>query len=245
MWNVYRVSDLNNFNYSKPNTFPRYGRILSRYLVDSFTEAVTLKATFTLKPDIQGFEGEDPPVLIRIEDVQLEKPRLVYEGILPLHHSFFFSFSFMWWTTQCYLCIRRFASSVRIGKYKSGWSSSLARSFGSRSANRSTESSRLSSGAILLCCPWNLFPWRGYALDDRSLVRIPKIDKNQQGGGFPLRHSFYDRHHQMPISCGIHQEPLELVITFFFCFRWQCIIDNTLNLAAFTMNETVWLNYTK
>lgn len=80
MWNIYRVADLNNFNYKKPTTFPRYGRILSRYLVDSFTEAVTLKATFVLKPDIPGFDAEDPPVHIKIEDVQLSQPRLVYEG---------------------------------------------------------------------------------------------------------------------------------------------------------------------
>lgn len=89
-WNVYRVSDLNNFDYNKPNTFPRYGRILSRYLVDSFTEAVTLKATFLLKPDIQGFEGEDPPVYIKIEDVQFDKPRIAYEG--KIHPSYCFSF---------------------------------------------------------------------------------------------------------------------------------------------------------
>ena len=81
MWNVYRVSDLNNFNYTKPTTFPRYGRILSRYLVDSFSEAVTMKATLVLKPELQGFEGEDPPVYIKIEDTQLDKPRLVYEGM--------------------------------------------------------------------------------------------------------------------------------------------------------------------
>lgn len=81
MWSVYRVSDLNDFNYKKPTTFPRYGRILSRYLVESFTnEAVTLKATFVLKPDIQEFEAEDPPVHIKVEDVQLAQPRLVYEG---------------------------------------------------------------------------------------------------------------------------------------------------------------------
>lgn len=82
MWNVYRVSDLNNFNYTKPTTFPRYGRILSRYLVDSFSEAVTLKATLVLKPELQGFEGDDPPVYIKIEDVQLDEPRIVYEGFL-------------------------------------------------------------------------------------------------------------------------------------------------------------------
>ncbi len=80
MWSIYRVSDLNNFNYKKPTTFPRYGRILSRHLVESFTEAVTLKATFMVKPDIQGFEAEDPPVHIKVEDVQLAQPRLVYEG---------------------------------------------------------------------------------------------------------------------------------------------------------------------
>ena len=82
MWNVYRVSDLNNFNYTKPTTFPRYGRILSRYLVDSFSEAVTLKATLVLKPELQGFEGDDPPVYIKIEDVQLDEPRIVYEGMI-------------------------------------------------------------------------------------------------------------------------------------------------------------------
>ena len=31
-------------------------------------------------PDIQGFDSGDPPVHIRIEDVQLAQPRLVYEG---------------------------------------------------------------------------------------------------------------------------------------------------------------------
>lgn len=81
MWNIYRVTDLNNFNYTKPTTFPRYGRILSRNLVESFTEAVTLKATFILKPELHGFEGEDPPVYIKIENVQLAEPKIVYEGI--------------------------------------------------------------------------------------------------------------------------------------------------------------------
>jgi len=82
LWTVYRISHLYNFNYSKPTTFPRYGRILSRHLVDSFTESVTLKATFVLMPDVQGFDVGDPPVHIRIEDYQLAQPRLVYEGIL-------------------------------------------------------------------------------------------------------------------------------------------------------------------
>ena len=80
LWTVYRISHLYNFNYSKPTTFPRYGRILSRHLVDSFTESVTLKATFVLMPDVQGFDVGDPPVHIRIEDYQLAQPRLVYEG---------------------------------------------------------------------------------------------------------------------------------------------------------------------
>ena len=82
MWSIYRVSDLYNFDNTKPDTFPRYGRILSRYLVSSFTQAVTLQAKFLLKPDIQGFESEDPPVRITVEDVQLSKPSLVYEGKL-------------------------------------------------------------------------------------------------------------------------------------------------------------------
>ena len=69
-----------NFEYEKPRSFDRYGRILSRYLVESFSQAVILKATFAILPDIKGFQGEDPPVLIRIEDRQLETPRLVYEG---------------------------------------------------------------------------------------------------------------------------------------------------------------------
>jgi hypothetical protein len=81
MWSVYRVSDLNSFDHTKPTTFPRYGRILSRYLVSSFsTQAVTLQAKFVLKPDIQGFDQEDLPVHIKVEDVQLSQPRLVYEG---------------------------------------------------------------------------------------------------------------------------------------------------------------------
>lgn len=113
MWNVYRVADLNNFNYSKPNTFPRYGRILSRYLVDSFTEAVTLKATFTLKPDIQGFEGEDPPVHIKIEDVQLENPRLVYEGTSKLLFPSSFLATVLGSSCACFL-YRYFTLCIRI-----------------------------------------------------------------------------------------------------------------------------------
>lgn len=74
------MGDLNNFNYKNPHTFPRYGRILSRYLVESFTQPVTLKASFWVKPDIQGFEAEHPPVYIKVEDVQLSQPKLVYEG---------------------------------------------------------------------------------------------------------------------------------------------------------------------
>lgn len=80
LWNIYRVADLNNFNYKKQTTFPRYGRVLSRYLVESFTEAVTLKATFLLKSDYQGIENNDPPIQIKVEDVQFSQPRLVYEG---------------------------------------------------------------------------------------------------------------------------------------------------------------------
>ncbi len=83
LWNIYRVSDLNNFDYSRPSTFTRYGRLLSRRLVESFVEtAITLKATLTSKPDIQGLEGEDPPVYIKVEDVQFEEPRVIYEGAL-------------------------------------------------------------------------------------------------------------------------------------------------------------------
>lgn len=83
LWNIYRVSDLNNFDYSRPNTFPRYSRLLSRHLVESFVEtAITLKATLISKPDIQGLEGDDPPVYIKVEDVQFEQPRLIYEGFL-------------------------------------------------------------------------------------------------------------------------------------------------------------------
>lgn len=81
-WNVYRVSHLLNFEYQKPKSFSRYGRILSRYLVDSFTEAVVLKASFSLLPNLKEFQGGDPPVQIKIEDVQLDQPRLVYEGVL-------------------------------------------------------------------------------------------------------------------------------------------------------------------
>ena len=80
LWSVFRVSDLNNFHYNRPTTFARYGRLLSRHLVESFTEAVTLKATFMIKPDIQGLEAEDPPVYIKVEDIQLTQPKLVYEG---------------------------------------------------------------------------------------------------------------------------------------------------------------------
>lgn len=80
MWTIYRVADLNNFDNKKSATFSRYGRILSRYLVESFTEGVTLKATFVLKPDIQEFDAEDPPVHIKVEDVQLSQPKTVYEG---------------------------------------------------------------------------------------------------------------------------------------------------------------------
>ena len=69
LWNVYRVSQLNNFYYDRPTTLPRYGRILSRHLVESFSEAVTLKASFILMPDIQGFVGLDPTLHIKIEDV--------------------------------------------------------------------------------------------------------------------------------------------------------------------------------
>ncbi|EFX84777.1 hypothetical protein DAPPUDRAFT_222696 [Daphnia pulex] len=82
MWSVYRLSDLNSFDNTKPTTFPRYERILSRYLVNSFTQAVTLQAKFKLKHDIQGFDQEDLPVHIKVEDVQLSQPRLVYEGLL-------------------------------------------------------------------------------------------------------------------------------------------------------------------
>lgn len=81
MWNIYRVTDLNNFNYKK-NTLSRYGRILSRSLVESFTaEAITLNATFIQKSDIHGIESQDPPVHITVEDVQFSEPRLVYEGV--------------------------------------------------------------------------------------------------------------------------------------------------------------------
>jgi hypothetical protein len=55
--------------------------------VDSFSQAVVLKANFSLLPDLNGFEGQDPPVQIRIEDVQLEQPRLVYEGIVLTGNS--------------------------------------------------------------------------------------------------------------------------------------------------------------
>lgn len=83
MWSIYRVADLNNFNHQKPDTFPRYGRILSRYLVHSFTQAVTLQAKFVAKPEFEGLEGEHPPVHIKVEDIQLNNPRLVYEGEVP------------------------------------------------------------------------------------------------------------------------------------------------------------------
>ncbi|KAI9561925.1 hypothetical protein GHT06_012887 [Daphnia sinensis] len=87
MWSIYRVADLNNFDYQKPGTFPRYGRILSRYLVHSFTQPVTLQAKFLEKLDFKGFEGESPPVHIKVEDIQLNSPRLVYEGILFSAHA--------------------------------------------------------------------------------------------------------------------------------------------------------------
>lgn len=87
MWSIYRVADLDKFNYQNPGTFPRYGRILSRYLVHSFTQPVTLQAKFLEKPDLKGFESENTPVHIKVEDIQLNNPRLVYEGILFSAHD--------------------------------------------------------------------------------------------------------------------------------------------------------------